>query len=282
MAEARDGDDAARARLFERAEFDAGVKPQLIGLFIVVLILRAIDERCLHAQRAACDLEPREPRALRVARDLEDLCAEFLRIDRPAREARERGEKGLHAVQLERRTEKAGEDLAVFDHLSNQSVVDFSTLQKLLERRLVAEGERFIARFLRCGEIDAFRAQCRRELAQKHVLVRAHQVHLVDEKKRRHLVAREQAPERSRVALHAVAAADDEHCVVEHRQRALHLGGEIDVARRVKQRELLIARKQHCLLGKDRDAALALELVGVEEGVAVVDAAELPQCAGGV
>ena len=84
------------------------------------------------------------------------------------------------------------------------------------------------------------------------------------------------------MALYAVAAADDEHCVVEHRQRALHLGGEIDVARRVKQRELLIARKQHCLLGKDRDAALALERVGVEEGVAVVDAAELPQCAGGV
>ena len=54
------------------------------------------------------------------------------------------------------------------------------------------------------------------------------------------------------------------------------------MARRVKQRELLIARKQHCLLGKDRDAALALERVGVEEGVAVVDAAELPQCAGGV
>ena len=282
MAEARDGDDAARARLFERAEFDAGVKPQLIGLFIVVLILRAIGERCLHAQRAACDLEPREPRALRIARDLEDLCAEFLRIDRLAREARERGEKVLHAVQLERRTEKAGEDLVVFDHLSNQSVVDFSTLQKLLERRLVAEGERFVARFLRCGEIDAFRAQCRRELAQKRVLVRARQVHLVDEKKRRHLVAREQPPERLGVALHAVAAADDEHCVVEHRQRALHLGGEIDVARRVKQRELLIARKQHCLLGKDRDAALALERVGVEEGVAVVDAAELPQCAGGV
>ena len=38
------------------------------------------------------------------------------------------------------------------------------------------------------------------------------------------------------------------------------LGGEIDVARRVKQRELLIARKQHCLLGKDRDAALTLQI----------------------
>lgn len=51
MAEARDGDDAARARLFERAEFDAGVKPQPIGLFIVVLILRAIGERCSRAAR---------------------------------------------------------------------------------------------------------------------------------------------------------------------------------------------------------------------------------------
>ena len=84
------------------------------------------------------------------------------------------------------------------------------------------------------------------------------------------------------MALHAVAAADDEHCVVEHRQRALHLGGEIDVARRVKQRELLIARKQHCLLGKDRDAALALLRVSVEKSVRMVDAAQTPKRAGGI
>ena len=54
------------------------------------------------------------------------------------------------------------------------------------------------------------------------------------------------------------------------------------MARRIEQRELLVARKQHRLLGKDRDAALAFERVGIEEGFAVVDAAEPPQCAGGV
>ena len=107
--------------------------------------------------------------------------------------------------------------------------------------------------------------------------VRPAEVHLVDEKERRHTVALEQLPERARVALHAVRAADDEHGVVEHLQRALHLARKIDVAGRVQQRKLDVAERQHGLLRKNRDAALALLHVGIEKGVLVVDAAELPQ-----
>ena len=84
------------------------------------------------------------------------------------------------------------------------------------------------------------------------------------------------------MALHAVRAADDEHGVVEHLKRALHLGGEIDMAGRVEQCDVRVAAVQHRLLGEDGDAALALKRFGIQKGVAVIDAAERTQRARGV
>ena len=282
VAEARDSDDTASARFLERAELDARIEAQLIGFFLIVLILRAIRKRCFHAQRSACDLEPREPPALRVARDLKDLRAKFAGIFRRDRETRKRGEKILHTVHLERRAEKTGENLAAFDHFGDQGIVDRAALQKRFKRRFITQGKRFITLLRRRGKIDAFRAQRLREPFHQGAFVCSRKIHLVDEEKRRHLVARQQAPERARMALHAVAAADDEHRVVKHRQRALHLGGKVNVSRRIEQRELALAHGEHGLLCKDRDAALALERIGIEEGIAVIYAPELPQRAGSI
>ena len=84
------------------------------------------------------------------------------------------------------------------------------------------------------------------------------------------------------MALHTVAAADDEHRVIEDGERALHLGGKVDMAGGVEQRDLGCSGGEHGLLGKNGDAALTLECVGIEKGVAVVDAAELSQRAGSI
>ena len=84
------------------------------------------------------------------------------------------------------------------------------------------------------------------------------------------------------MALHAVAAADDEHRVVKHRQRAFHLGGKINMPRRIQQRELALAHGEHGLFCKNRDAAFALKRVGIEKSVAMVHAPELPQRAGSI
>ena len=154
--------------------------------------------------------------------------------------------------------------------------------EHLLERCFIAEGERLVALARGQGKVDALRTQGLCELRHQRRLVRARKVHLVDEEKGRHAVALEQPPERARVALHAIAAADDEHRVVKHRERALHLGGKVDVAGRIEQRDLRFAGGEHGLLCKDRDAALALERVGIEKGVAMVHAPELAQCAGSV
>ena len=120
------------------------------------------------------------------------------------------------------------------------------------------------------------------QIRQQRRAVRARKVHLVDEEERRHAVALQQPPERAGVALHAVRAADDKDRVVEHLQGALRFGGEIDVARRIEQRDVRAAAVEHRLLGKDGDAALALERFGVQKGVAVIDAAKRAQRARGI
>ena len=131
------------------------------------------------------------------------------------------------------------------------------------------------------AEIDA-RAEALLQIRQQRRAVRARKVHLVDEEERRYAVALQQPPERAGVALHAVRAADDKDRVVEHLQGALCFGGEIDVARRIEQRDVRAAAVEHRLLGKDGDAALALERFGVQKGVAVIDAAERAQRARGI
>ena len=282
VAEACDGDNAARVRFLERAELDAGVKAQLIGLFAVGAALRFVGKRGLHAQRPARDLEPRQPCALRVARNFEDARAKGVGIVWRKGKIIERGEQRLNALQFERRAEKAGEDRALLDHVGNAAFINRAALEYLLERRFVTESERLVALARGQRKVDAPRAQGLRELRHQRSLVRAGKVHLVDEEKGRYAVALEQPPERARVALHAVAAADDEYRVVEHRERALHLGGKVDVAGRIEQRDLRFAGGEHGLLCKDRDAALALERVGIEKGVAVVHAPEFSQRAGGI
>ena len=96
------------------------------------------------------------------------------------------------------------------------------------------------------------------------------------------MVALQQTPERLRVALHPVSAADDQDGVVHHLQRPLRLGGEIHVAGGVQQRQLGFRQPEQGLLGEYGDAPGALERVGVQKGVAVVHAPQFAQGAGAV
>ena len=88
---------------------------------------------------------------------------------------------------------------------------------------------------------------------------------------------REEPPQRLRMALHALRGGHDEDGVVERRKDALRLGGEIGVSRRVEEEVRRLSPGEVRLSGEDGDAALALDRLGVEEGVAVVDAPALPQ-----
>ena len=223
----------------------------------------------------------REPCALRVAGDLKDARAEVRAARRLAREAREQLQKLRHALIFERGAEAAGENFPRGDQSGERVVRKRAALQQLLESRFVGQRGVLVALVRLRAEIDA-RAEALLQIRQQRRAVRARKVHLVDEEERRHAVALQQPPERAGVALHAVRAADDKDRVVEHLQGALCFGGEIDVARRIEQRDVRAAAVEHCLLGKDGDAALALERFGVQKGIAVIDAAERAQRARGI
>ena len=75
---------------------------------------------------------------------------------------------------------------------------------------------------------------------------------------------------RDRLRLHALRRVDDQQRALARRERARHLVGEVDVARRVDQVELVdlaVARLvgQRGGLRLDRDPALALEVHRVED-----------------
>ena len=74
--------------------------------------------------------------------------------------------------------------------------------------------------------------------------------------------------------LDAVSPGHHQYGVIQHRQHALGLGGEIDVPRRIDEGDRQIAGSDDGGLGEYRDASRPLHRVGVEERIAVIDAAE--------
>ena len=106
------------------------------------------------------------------------------------------------------------------------------------------------------------------ELGLGHV--RRRQVDLVEHRDDLEVVLDRQVGVGHRLRLDALGGVDDQHGALAGRQAARHLVGEVDVAGRVDQVELValsVARVVHDAhrLRLDRDAALALEVHLVEE-----------------
>ena len=273
----RHGADAAGRYCFRKLEFPTRVDAELVGLLRPRLLPRAARKHRLDGQCAARHLEVGQPRALRVVPDLVDLRAECRRILRRARVFFEPAQKRLHTLELQGGAEPAGEELSRRNQRPNGLRLHAPRLQICGERFLAAHGNVFQKIAALCGKVHAAVGKAALQRCEQRLPVRAAEIHLVDENERGHRIALEQPPERARVALHAVRAADDEHGVIEHLQSALHLARKIHVAGRVQQRELRLPERQHSLLRENRDPALALLHVGVEKGALVVDAPELPE-----
>ena len=86
----------------------------------------------------------------------------------------------------------------------------------------------------------------------------------------------QQIPQRLRMPLHAVRAADHQNRSVQHLQRALHFRSKIHMSRRIQQRNLPSLERKLCLLGKNRDAALAFHGKRIQKRILMIHA---PQCA---
>ena len=276
LGQARDGADRACRRGVQQFVFRAGVEPELIGLGAPGTVgVGPGGELGLDAQHSAGYFEPAE--ALPVLR------AGYFEYPRPKvfplRQGR--GEPGqgveqlVHAIELQRRAEEAGEELTSCHGPRELFVRRLPALSYRLKQLLAAQGK-LLCRG-RVGDVYAAGAETALQLGQAQVPVGTGKVHFVDEDKDRDAVAFQQPPERLRVALHTVSAADHKHGAVEHLERAFRLGGEIDVSGSVEQREFGPGQAQDRLLGEDGDAPGAFKLVRVEKGVPVVHAPELPQ-----
>ena len=90
--------------------------------------------------------------------------------------------------------------------------------------------------------------------------IRAAAIHLVDVAHARHAVVVGQPPVGLRLGLDAGNAVEHHDRAVEHAQRAVHLDGEVDVARGVDQVDLLVAPERGHRGALNRDAALLLLL----------------------
>ncbi len=88
--------------------------------------------------------------------------------------------------------------------------------------------------------------------------IRAGAIHLVDEADARHVVAVGLPPHRLRLRLDAGHAVKYDNAAVQHAQAALHFGGEIHVAGRVNDVDLVIAPACRDRRRGDGDTALAL------------------------
>ena len=147
----------------------------------------------------------------------------------------------------------------------------------LLQGSLIQAGHLFSEFICGQGKVHEPCLQTGIQLLQHRRSVRPRQVHLVHEHKSRHPMGAQQMPQRGRVALHALRAADDQHRAVQHREGTLRLGGEIHMAGGVQQGQHRVGQRKHCLFGKDGDASAAFQRVGVQKGVAVVHTAGLFQ-----
>ncbi len=130
-----------------------------------------------------------------------------------------------------------------------------------------------------CADRQLHRHRVRAE-AVDHRLDRALEVgadavHLVDEGHARHAVLVGLAPDGLGLRLHACNRVEHGDGAVEHAQGALHLDGEVHVARRVDDVDAVIAPEGGGRGGGDRDAALLLLLHPVHHGRALVNLTHL-------
>ena len=137
-------------------------------------------------------------------------------------------------------------------------------------------------RFLADGQLDGHRVRLQAVIdhVQDIEEIRAGDVHFVDIDHSRHVVVVRLPPDRLGLGLHAALGAEDRHTAVQHAQAALHLGGEVHVARSIDDIDAGILPEAGGGGTGDGDAALLFLHHPVHGGVSFVHLAELVVDAG--
>ncbi len=113
------------------------------------------------------------------------------------------------------------------------------------------------------------------DLLERPLEVRADAVHLVDEADARDAVLVGLTPHRLRLRLDAGDRVEHRDRTVEHAQRPLDFGGEVDVSRRIDDVDAVIAPEARRRGRRNGDAAFLLLFHPVHDGRALVDLTNL-------
>ena len=92
-------------------------------------------------------------------------------------------------------------------------------------------------------------------------------IDLVDAKNRGQVRLERLLEHEARLRQRTLARIDQQQHAVHHRQRALDFAAEIRVARSIDDIDARLAPQDRSVLGHDRDAALALERVGIHHAI---------------
>ena len=137
MAQPRDRADRSGIRRLGQRVLCTGIDAELIGLFFPAV---AGKER-LDAQAPARDLQKRQPRALRVARDLENARAEVPAALRLVGVGRDAAQKRIHSRELQRRAEPARENAPARDEAADVAGRKLARLKIALRRIVIRQRE---------------------------------------------------------------------------------------------------------------------------------------------
>ena len=276
--QAGDGAHRPRLRPVDGAVPAARVDPQLLRLLLPLLPrLVLAGDQILYRQCAAGDLQIGQPRPPLVPADFEHFGAEVPGVGGPGGVPLQPLEKFPPPLQLQRRSEPAGEQGPLPDEGGQGFFGECAALQILRQRLLAGRGRLLKEGLPGAAEVHEALPQAGAQSGEQAGALHApaaHQIHLVDKEKNRHTAALQKLPKGAGVGLDAVGAADDQDGAVYHLQGPLHLRGEVHVARRVQQRSLRLPKGEDRLLGEDGDAPLPLQRLRVQEGVLVVHPAQ--------
>ena len=208
------------------------------------------------------------------------LCGKFWPIGRRKGVVLQCGQQGIYPFAPQCAAKQAGKHPALCHKPGRRAGRQGARFQVCLHHFIALHGQRLFP--LRCagkGKIDTPLAESGAGFGQQSGLICTGQVHFIKKQERGDVVRGQQVPQGAGVALHAIRSADNQDGIVQNLQRAFGLGRKINMAGRVQKGDACAAHRKHGLLCKNGDAALALQGLCVQKGIAVVHPAQAAQAA---
>ena len=248
----------------------------------------------LHTKGAGEQLDKAEPHALSIVAHLIALggegLADVISIVRGG-QCGKVAEKRLHANTFQCGAGHHREALALLDLLQKRCMPYIRIVaggEESVQQGFVLGGNGFLQGFIHfaghlvAAQVEDISRQPLAHLGDDGIRVGTGAVDLVQKEENRNMVAFQQPPHGFSMALHALGAGNNQNGVVHDRYGALHFGGEVHVARGIQPVDGIVAQLEACLPGKNGDAALLFQGMGIKKGILMIHTAQAADGAGKV